>query len=161
MDLSNITVTISPSNADQNTYSWSVAEDEGALESSKYTFDATNKTLTAEVDGYVKLQCTAGSQSTYLIVNITAGASASFLESEIEGIANVTSAKEMTVSVYNYTSITSYDWSVETIDPETGKTVFMYENYGIEELIGPSEKYDMIYLKSDGIYGYNYKNRGV
>ncbi len=45
----------------------------------------------------------------------------------------------------------------DVIDPETGNVLYMYENYGADELIGTSEKYDLIYTMADGIYGYNYK----
>lgn len=46
----------------------------------------------------------------------------------------------------------------DVIDPKTGKTLYMYENYGVESLIGPSDKYDMVYVKYDGIYGYDYQS---
>ncbi len=48
--------------------------------------------------------------------------------------------------------------SVYVIDPKNGNTVCTYKLYGVCSFIGPSEKYDMVYMCSDGMYGYCYEN---
>ena len=48
--------------------------------------------------------------------------------------------------------------SVDVIDPKTGDLVHMYDLYGVNDFIGPSENYDMVYVCSDGIYGYSYED---
>ena len=35
--------------------------------------------------------------------------------------------------------------------------LYRYELYGAESLLGPSDKYDMVYLDSSGVCGYDYK----
>ncbi|MBP1592687.1 MAG: extracellular solute-binding protein [Oscillospiraceae bacterium] len=45
----------------------------------------------------------------------------------------------------------------DTIDSETGEVLYRYELYGAESLLGPSDKYDMVYLDSSGVCGYDYK----
>ena len=48
--------------------------------------------------------------------------------------------------------------SVDVIDPKTGDLVHMYDLYGVNEFIGPSLDYDMVFVCSDGIYGYHYED---
>ena len=48
--------------------------------------------------------------------------------------------------------------TVYVIEPKTGNTVCSYKLYGVSHFIGPSEKYDMVYMCSDGMYGYCYEN---
>ncbi|WP_044976560.1 extracellular solute-binding protein [Ruminococcus sp. HUN007] len=45
----------------------------------------------------------------------------------------------------------------DTIDSETGEVLHRYELYGVNDLLGPSDKYDMVYLDASGVRGYDYK----
>ena len=45
----------------------------------------------------------------------------------------------------------------DVIDSETGEVLYRYELHNVEKLLGPSDKYDMVYLDSSGICGYDSK----
>ncbi len=120
-----------------------------------------------ETDSYVASMCVSGEGTVYFLVSSEKACSIYRVESDeaVNITGDITTAEDN----YGYGKI-MFDKSgniilpcnsdtlyIDIIDPKDGHTLGMYEKEDAYQFIGTSEKYDLIYMKEDGIYGSDYE----